>query len=138
MVSSKNKELSKEFTFSNKLNLKATFSQGSKINITIIEFAILASLGMENINSFNLNLQKKIIIFFKTSKNGIISLNIPKLLEIVGTFTREASTHLFSLFAALKIFSSIGAKFISTLAINSGNFFQSTNFFFGKKIFLNH
>ena len=52
----------------------------------------------------------------------ITSLKTPKLLEIVGTFTRDASTHLFSLFAELKIFAWIGTIFISTLAIISGNF----------------
>ena len=33
-------------------------------------------------------------------------LNEPILLAIVGTLTKDASTHLFSLFASLKIFSS--------------------------------
>jgi hypothetical protein len=60
----------------------------------------------------------------------ITSLNIPKLLATVGTFTNAASIHLFSLFAALKIFSSIGTILISTFDISSGNFFQLTNPFF--------
>lgn len=51
-------------------------------------------------------------------------LNAPKLLATVGTFNKEASNHLFSLLASLKIFSFNGAIFISTLAISSGNFFQ--------------
>ena len=56
---------------------------------------------------------------------SISSANAPILLAIVGTPTIDASTHLFSDFAALKRVSSNGAKLISTEAINSGNFFHS-------------
>jgi len=57
-------------------------------------------------------------------------LNAPKLLAIVGTLTKAASIHLFSLFAALKMVFSIGAILISTLEISSGSSLQSKNFLY--------
>ena len=59
--------------------------------------------------------------------SSITSSNAPILLATVGTFTKAASIHLISDFAALKIVFSSGHIFISTEAMYSGNFFQSTN-----------
>ena len=53
--------------------------------------------------------------------------NAPKLLSTVGTLTRATSTHLFSLFASLNIFDSIGAIFISIFYFILGNSLQSLN-----------
>ena len=60
---------------------------------------------------------------------SIACLNAPILLAIVGTFTKAASNHSFSLFASLKMQFLRGTIFISIPANSSGIFFLSINFF---------
>ena len=54
-------------------------------------------------------------------------LNAPTLEAIVGTLTKAASVHLFSLLALLNNDSSIGAKLISKEAITLGKSSQDIN-----------
>ena len=58
---------------------------------------------------------------------GCISLKAPTSLATVGTFTKAASTHLFSDLALLNNVFLNGAKLISTSLINLGSSFQSIN-----------
>ena len=99
---------------------------------TLYAFSPIVFLNsLLSINAFNDKYQSLILLHKRPVSLWIITcLNAPILLAIVGILTKDASTHLFSLFASLKIVSSIGAIFISTFDIISGNSLQSVKFFF--------
>ena len=91
--------------------------------IISLSLSLIISVFIEIYQSFIFEHKSPVLLWI------ITFLNAPKLLVIVGTLTNEASTHLFSLLAALKIVFSIGAILISTDEIISGSFFQSVKFF---------
>ena len=100
--------------------LHALYAFSPKI---VLNLSLIISVFIETHQSFIFEHKRPVLLWI------ITFLNAPKLLDIVGTLTNEASTHLFSLLAALKIVFSIGVILMSTDEIISGNFFQSVKFF---------
>ena len=92
--------------------------------IIALSFSLIISVFIETYQSFIFEHKRPVLLCIITFWKA------PKLLDIVGTLTNEASTHLFSLLPALKIVFSIGAILISTDEIIPGNFVQSVKFFF--------
>ena len=79
--------------------------------ISFLKFILLINVFNDIYHSFILEHNKPVLLCI------IVCLNAPKLLAIVGTLTKAASTYFFSLFASLNIFKSIVAIFYQYLIL---------------------